>query len=348
MIHKNIELHNVEEVRPMPGGGVRLQRVPEPVRLALNEGAQHRMLQPDGGEIRFLADGPVRVTLSSEGETKVTFFHGLFDGRSRYIIGNEPQTIDVYVPERLLELSPDRYPEMSFAPQVVRLLLGGPQREPLMIHGIEGKNIRPPAPEDLPSLRYLTYGTSITHGFDAEGPQLAYAAQTARLLGADLINLGVGGSAHCEPELADYIAARKDWQIATLALSVNMHEFPMDTFYERVSYMVNTVAGADPTRVVACITLYPYFRDLGIAEENQTGGRSEEYRQALRDAVTACPSENVHLLEGPEILTDLTGLTADLIHPSNFGMAEMGKNLASMLKPLVRGATGNERCSNDS
>ena len=337
MIHENIELHNIEEVRAMPNGGLRLQRVPESVRLTLNDGAQVRMLQPDNAEIRFLADGPVRITLSSEGQTKVSVFHGLFDGRSRTVIGEEPQTIEIHVPERLFELSPERYPEMAFTPQVYRLLLGGPQREPLMIHGIEGENIRPPALHDLPTLRYLAYGTSITHGFDAEGPHLSYVGQTARLIGADLINLGVGGSAHCEPELADYIAGRKDWQIATLALSVNMHEFPMDTFYERVSTMVNTVAGADPGRVVACITLYPYFRDLGIEEESQTGGRSEAYRQALRDAVAACPSSNVHLLEGPEILTDLTGLTADLIHPSDFGMTEMGRNLAPLLKPLLHG-----------
>jgi lysophospholipase L1-like esterase len=339
MIYENVELHNIEEVHTLSNGGLRLQRVPEPVRLALNEGAQVRMLQPDGGEIRFLADGPVRVTLSSEGESRVTVFHGLFDGRSRYVIGPEPQTIEIHVPETLFELRSDRYPEMSFAPQVYRLLLGGPQREPLMIHGIEGDNVRPPPSEDLPSLRYLAYGTSITHGFDAEGPQLTYVAHAARILGADLINLGVGGSAHCEPELADYIADRKDWQIATLALSVNMHEFPMDVFCERVSYMVNAVAGADPERTVACITLYPFFRDLGIAVESPTGGRVEEYRQALRDAVAACPSRNAHLLEGPEILTDLTGLTADLIHPSDFGMAEMGRNLASLLKPMLRDAS---------
>ena len=103
---------------------------------------------------------------------------------------------------------------MSMAPQVYRLLLGGPQRDPLMIHAIEGENIRPPPPHDLPALRYLAYGTSITHGFDAEGPHLTYVGHTARLLGANLINLGVGGSAHCEPELADYIAAVAYWLFA--------------------------------------------------------------------------------------------------------------------------------------
>lgn len=296
-----------------------------------------RMLQPDTAEVRFLTDGPCRITLSSEGQTRVTVFHGLFDSRKRFIIGGEPQTIEVGTPELLQHLDSTYWREMSFSPRVCRLIFGGPQRDPIVFHRIEGKNIRPPKPEDLPKLRYLAYGTSITHGFDAEGPHLSYVSQTARHLGADLINLGVGGAAQCEHELADYIASRNDWQIATLALSVNMHCFSLDKFYERVSYMVNTVSGADLNRVIACITLYPYYRDFGIEPADQEyGGTPEEYRQALRDVVKTCPHPNVHLIEGNEILVDINGLTVDLIHPGDNGMIEMGRNLAKKLYPLVR------------
>ncbi len=337
MIYNNIEFHNVAEFSDDPNGqGLRLQRVPENVRRSLNEGAQMRMLQPDTAEIRFVADGPCRVTLSSEGQTKVTVFCGLFDNRQRFIIGPEPQTIEITIPERLSHFDEAYHRNMPFSPRIFRLIFGGPQRDPIRFHKIEGENIRPPQAEDLPRLRYLAYGTSITHGFDAEGPHLSYVSQTARHLGADLINLGVGGSAFCEPELADYIANREDWQIATLALSVNMDEFPLDIFFDRVSYMVNKVAGSNPTRVVACITLFPYFQDFGVrpADKNPKGA-SEEYRQALRDAVAAYPHDNAHLIEGPEILTDIGNLTSDLIHPGDNGMIQMGQNLAAKLRPLL-------------
>ena len=340
MIYKNVELHNIEEVRSIKGhDGVRLQRVPEDVRLALNEGAQLGMLQPDSAEIRFVADSPVcRVTLSSEAQSRVTVFNGLFDDRQRFIIGPEPQTIELVMNERLRQLDKIYWSKMSFSPQVYRVILGGPEREPVFFHGIEGRGIRPPEADEIPSLCYLAYGTSITHGVEAEGPHLSYASQTARRLGADLINLGVAGSAHCEPELADYIAGRSDWHIATLALSVNMQGFPLDVFRERVSYMVNKVAGSRPKRPVACITLYPYWRDFGIDDKDAVYGRSsEEYRRILRDVVGACPHDNVHLLEGPQILTDISGLTSDLIHPGDNGMIEMGRRLAEKLKPLLPG-----------
>ena len=337
MIHENVEFHNVAELRAAPHlAGLRLQRVPENVRKLLNDGAQMRMLQPDTAEIRFLADGPCRITLSSEGNTGVTVFHGLFDSRQRFTIGPGPQAIEIAVPERLRELDAAYWRNMSFSPRVVRVIFGGPARDPVLFHRIEGANVRPPEAADLPGVRYLAYGTSITHGFDAEGPHLSYVSQTARRLGADLINLGVGGAAHCEPELADYIAERDDWDISTLALSVNMQGFGLEDFRDRISYMVNRVAEADPRRPVACVTLYPYFRDFGIELPGEpVGGSPEQYRQALRDVTAACPHRNVHLIEGPDILQDISGLTADLIHPGDNGMIEMGLNLAQKLKGLL-------------
>lgn len=342
MIYENVELHNVAEVQPVGGGGVRLQRVPEDVRTHLNDGAKMRVLQPDNCEIRFVSDSPeCQVTLSSEGETDVCVFHGPFDGGARHRIGREPTTIPLCPAERLGSLERRWWQDQPFDPAVYRLIFGGRRREPVILHNIQGGGIRPPRPEELPGVRYLAYGTSITHGFSSEGPHLSYVGQTAWHLGADLINLGVAGACQCEPAFADYIANRTDWQIASLALSVNMQGFAMDEFTRRVGYMVNTVAGADTARPVACITLYPYFRDFGLENPGeQCGGTPEEYRQALRDVVSECPHPNVHLIEGPDILTNIGGLTADLIHPSDHAMIEMGRNLAARLKPLLTRGNG--------
>jgi len=338
MIYENVELHNVAEVRSVSdGGGVRLQRLPESVRVHLTENGQIRALQPDNAEIRFLSDAPsTRVILSSEGETDIELFYGDFDGRQRFVVTSKPTTIEVGDPDpRLQKLDPKYRDKLGFSPRVRRLILGGRLRDPLMLHSIEGQGVRPPEPDDLPSLRHLAYGTSITHGSAAGAPHLTYAAQTAWHLKADLINLGLGGSAHCEPELADYIAERDDWDIATLALSVNMQGFSLDRFYKRVSYMVNTVSGQNLDKPVACITLYPYYRDFGVEVGGNHGGKPEEYRQALRNAVAACPNNNAHLIEGPDILTDIRGLTHDLIHPGDNGMIQMGRNLAQKLKALL-------------
>ena len=211
MIYENVELQNVAETQRV-GGGARLQRVPEMVRRELNEAAQMRVLQPDNCEIRFVSDSSEsEVTLSSEGESDVTIFYGTFDGRERHLVGPEPVTIRLSPPDRLRKLDRCWWDNQPFSPGVRRVIFGSRRRDPVILHGVEGRGIRQPRPDEVPALRYLAYGTSITHGFDCEGPHLSYVAQTAWHLGADLVNLGVGGACHCEAAFADYIGNRSDW-----------------------------------------------------------------------------------------------------------------------------------------
>ena len=248
MIYGNIELHNVPEIQPV-NGGVRLQRVPEDVRAHLEEGAQMRVMQPDNCELRYVSrSAESDVTLSSEGETDVTVFDGTFDERARYTVGQEPTTIRLCPQDRVQRLDQKWWKDQPFAPNVRRVIFGGCRRDPVILHDIKGQGVRPPHREELSGIRYLAYGTSITHGFDCTGPHLSYVAQVAWHLKADLIDLGVGGACHCEKAFADHLAGRTDWDIASLALSVNMQGFPLDEFRRRIEYLVNTVAGADTSR----------------------------------------------------------------------------------------------------
>ena len=332
MIFDNIEFHNVAELRDVEGGK-RLQRVPEDVRVCLNERAQQRMLSPSASEIRFVSsEDLVRVTLSCpEGSAEVIPFWGPFQGKERYRIGATPQTLELVYPERLKKLDLEATGELLYSPHVWRLTLRG---EGVVYHGVEGEGLRPPTKDEVPRLRYLSYGTSITHGASATAMHLTYVRQVAWRLGADLINFGVGGSAFCEKELADYMAGREDWDIATLALSVNMvGGFSVEEFTNRVTYMVNTVAGTNTNRPVVCITLYPHFRDFCVDEDLKE--KVATFRQVLRDVVGNCEHPNVHLLEGEDMLTDVGGLTVDLIHPGDLGMIEMGERIAKKLKALI-------------
>lgn len=136
------------------------------------------------------------------------------------------------------------------------------------------------------------------------------------------------------------MAQRDDWDFASLALSVNMigARFSLDAFSRRVSYMVDKLAGADPGRPVFCITIYPHFRDAGVKDpvKSPACGTAEAYREKLREAVQACGHANAHLVEGPDILRDWTGLSPDLIHPSDAGMAQMAEHLAARMEPYLK------------
>lgn len=328
MIHEPIACHGAAHLEPK-AGGLLLQRVPEPVRRALNERARQQMRTAGNMELRFAAERwPVRVKLSGRG-VGWSFFGEYMAGA--FTLSQTPAWHTFEMPERLAGAlaAGERVPAGRFAPELCRLCFD-PYGE-IVFHAVEGEGVRPPAEGEVPDSCLLAYGTSITHGNRATAPYLTYPAQAAWRLGMDLVNLGSGGSAHCEPELADWIAAREDWRVATLALSVNMRAFEDAVFEARVRHMVRTIAGSRPQRPVAAITLWPYFHDLDSGDAHQAEGR----RRILRRVVGEAGLENLHVLEGPEMLTRFEGLTGDLIHPSPLGMIEMGEALAARLAPLA-------------
>jgi hypothetical protein len=62
--------------------------------------------------------------------------------------------------------------------------------------------------------------------------------------------------------------------------------------------------------------------------------RAAGFRAALRDAVAAADRDNLHLVDGPDLM-DATGLTTALIHPGAAGVAAIADGLAEAMDGLV-------------
>jgi lysophospholipase L1-like esterase len=333
--YPTVSLHNVAETVPAAwaDGGDRLRRVPTAIGEELNEMARDRVGHATGGELRFVPesdDAEVEVTLSAAEPTQVRTFWGAFQPWQPTGIGPEPRTLTLSVPERLRELPVS--PETGrFDPRVCRILF---ERVPAVaVHDVSG-DCRPPESAELPDRRYLAYGTSITEGAAASATHTNYVTHVARNCGYDALNFGSSGSAYCEAAMAEYIGSRDDWDVATLALSVNMANtggFAPETFHERADVFVNTIAGAQPEKPVVCVTLFPYFEDL---IESGDADHARAYRDALRTIVEESSHENVTLVEGPELL-EVSGLGADLLHPGDHGMGMIGEKLAERLGAIV-------------
>lgn len=338
MRYDSIQFHNAAELRDVDDhDGRRVQRVPEAVRTELNDGAQNRMCHPAGVELRFVPDPgeTVEVTLSTTvRESTVRVFWGPFQSEQAVEVGAEPTTVAVEFPEKLGRIRDEHRDGLDYAPEVCRLRLPGEHRGGhVFYHGADGAR-RPPTAAELPDRRYLAYGTSITEGEAPLAEHLTYVSQAATRLRADPINLGSCGTAFCDAAIADHIAERDDWDVATLAISVNMVKyFSVEEFRERADYMVNAVASANPEKPVVPVTVYPNARD--VCEGSDPEGRCEAFREALRAVVADCEHENVHLLEGPDVLDRLRGLTLDLVHPGDDAMIRMGENVATELEALL-------------
>ncbi|MFB6202195.1 MAG: SGNH/GDSL hydrolase family protein [Halorhabdus sp.] len=331
----SVSLHNVGETVPAEwdDDGDRLCRVPEHVRAGLNEMARDRVRHPTGSEIRFVPEherAEIEVTLSAPEATPVRPFWGVFQPWEPTEIGPGRETLTLSLPERIAEL-PTTDGMGRFDPHVCRLVFD--RHTPVALHDVTGA-CRPPETDELPDKRLLAYGTSITEGAAASAPHLDYVSHVARDREFDVLNFGCSGSAYCESSMAEYIASRDDWDVATLALSVNMANtggFAPETFHERAELFVNTIAAAHPEKPVVPITLFPYFDDV-IASGDPVHARA--YREALREIVAESPHSNLTLVEGKTLMS-LSGLVVDLLHPGDEGMKMIGERLARRLEEIT-------------
>ncbi len=327
MIYKNAEMHNVVELIDAElGEGKQVCRVPDALRVTLNESAKVNALACAGSEIRFNLRGEsARVVLRAEAPALAEVFEGAFQV-SQNIVGMEPTEIVISRPsDPDLHSRLTREKRLRFDSSLTRVVL--PYAGLVTLVDIQG-DIEPPRDGQTPATRYLAYGSSITQGGSAVRPTGTYAMRTAERLGVDLLNVGFGGGCHCEPQMADYIAERTDWDLASLELGINMvAEFETRVFRERAGYLIERIAKAHPEKWIFCIDMFTFF----WSEYPSGSRRAREYRRVVRQTVERLDMPKLVHVDGRKMLKDVSGLFCDLVHPGPSGMEEIAANLARVI-----------------
>ncbi|MCE5328392.1 MAG: GDSL-type esterase/lipase family protein [Planctomycetaceae bacterium] len=332
MRFENVELHNVAQLAAATEGGHDLQRVPDGVRAVMNDWGKTFARHGAGCEIRFnVAPGSVaKITLQVTEDNVIPPLASVFMGEfccKVVHVGREPTTITfdpaklTIYPEKLHRVAAAR--AVRFDAGLVRICL--PHLHPVRLLSVEG-DLTPPRPEQLPHRRYLAYGSSITHGAYAITPECSYAMLTAKALGADLVNMGFGGAARMEPEMAAYIAGRDDWDFATLEMGINVGDWSTQQFHDTIEPFVQTIAAAHPGKWIFCIDLFTFEGDF-----NPDPPTAVSFRQVVAETVAKINSPKVVHLDGRKLLTDPRNLWMELVHPSADGMFEIARNLSQAM-----------------
>jgi lysophospholipase L1-like esterase len=333
-----VTFHNLHEFEPLPDGGWRLSRVPATLRSKLNESAQTRAYAPAGAELRFNLPetSEARVYLRSVENRSERSRHlpvlaeiHYGDVFAEWIVVRDDWTeIAVRAPPRNpAAIRASSAQPARFAPELIRVAL--PYLPEVQLLKIEG-DVSPSRPEQMPLQRYLAYGSSITNGAFAARPGDLYPARIARALGVDHFNLGFGGGAHLEPEMADWIASRSDWDFATLEMGINLvGRLTAEQFEARVNAFLPRIAAARPDKRLFCIDMFTARGDF------TDDPKYPAFRQIVREAVDRVSSAHVVHCDGRRLLTRVAGLTLDLTHPSSDGFEEIAHRLVEVMRPLI-------------
>ncbi|WP_269523483.1 SGNH/GDSL hydrolase family protein [Coraliomargarita parva] len=200
----------------------------------------------------------------------------------------------------------------------------------------EGASVEPVADERL---RWVTYGSSISHCAAATSPALSWPAVAARAHDLQLTNLGYGGNCHLEPMLGRLIRDLPA-DIITLKLGINVYgraSMNDRTFAAAAIGLVQLVREKHPETPVGLIT--PIFACHREGTPNASGMTLEQYREQLRLACAALKKlgdEKLFFFEGRELLwEDEADLLPDDLHPNGEGYRRMGQRVAEKIIPVL-------------
>lgn len=328
MQYKNIEIHNVAELIECEGGGVRWLRVPQNVYDAMDSEQGKKMcFNITGVEFRFvMKDDKAVIKLSSLTDKDISVHYNVFFGgvqgawdcfgeggvlfgKNIDLVINKPSNMEV-----IKKMSADS--GYDFDSEVVRVVIN---RGAFKIMDVEG-DVYPPAKEQMPRKTILTYGSSITHGSNSIARSNNWTSVLAHELNADLINLGMAGSCRMEPELIDYIAEKGEkgeWDIAFLELGINVLEWDADKIYRRVKNTIMQVAGRNKDKKVYVIS--PFYCNA----DYQGDDSANKWRKIIKEIVCELSYDNVEYINGLDILGDISGLSADVVHPNIYGIEQI-------------------------
>jgi lysophospholipase L1-like esterase len=345
LTHRNLALHNVVELDDAPGGGVLLRRWPRAVRKTLSPLGRMVAQESAGCELRFVTEAksfrlslgalPSALAPHEKHACDVAIFRGAFFHSHHRITPGEINHLNIGgigEENRFSEIQPEYARGCGFSSEVWRVFFG---RYPAVFYDLDPYDgeVRPPRAEEVPAQSWVAYGSSITSGAGAVLHHNGYVYHAARRLGLDVCNLGLSGSCLCEPEVAEYLAAC-ECDVLTLEIGVNMRmSFSPEQFRARAEYLLEKICAAQPQRKVLLITIYPNSATYGIARSETDRSQSEAAFNEILLKLTN--GYSVPLIEGSKILDDFSGLTCDLIHPSDYGHARMGHNLATQLQTLL-------------
>lgn len=342
LIYDQIAFHNVEELEAVPGfSGLRLQRFPASVRKAFGfkDHSRGRFFshRAAGCELRFVTEGKFsRLFISSlEADAEVIVYCG-DRAHSRHLLKAGVMT-SLFLEEPLFfqMVDPVMIGHQRFAPQVWRVTFN--QDAVVLYHHLDayGHEVRPPRADEIPARTWLAYGSSITFGGNVLFAPNSYVQRAALLLGVDVLNKGMPGSCMCEHETAQYLAS-ETWDFATLELGVNMTEHATpDEFSQRAGALIDLVHESNPARPVFTIDIYTNRADHLFDRLHRSAKNTPQFRKAIRNHVTQMNNPMIRHLSADSILSDTTGLSVDLLHPSDEGHLSMGENLATVLRSAL-------------
>lgn len=321
MIKDNIEFFNVSQITESG----KLLRFDEDLINSLGCEVHQRgrfyAYRAIGSELRFKLDSKFfEITFLSEKEdTDVYIFYGDYMDKRYTLKAGLITTLHIEIPQEFLD-NALRLPKGAFSPKVIRIVIGYSGYVSYLGIKTFGHEITPPSKDEVPSKTLLIYGSSISHGSESLEYINSYAFILSRLLKVNVLNKAIPGSAQAEKCMTDFLATL-DFDASFVEFGVNVLKlYTKEEYQEHLDYLLSKLSFKP-------LNYTSVFMNGNMLDNDTIGSkRYHEFRSYAN-------SLNIGKYINPDdLLTDFSALTADLLHPSDFGQLLIASNLAKLLK----------------
>lgn len=310
----------------------KFRRMPEDVAKNVSKGVYTLHTNTAGGRIRFKTNSPyVAINAKMGGITsKYPFF--TTSGKAGFDMYIKNDGKDVYYRSFMLpEVVEDGYESILEFDSVEEreITINFPLYSDvyqLFIGVSNDAGIKAPSPYKNKNL-IVYYGSSITQGACATRPGNTYESIISRKFDCDYINLGFGGSAIAEKEIAEYISSLENMTVFVYDYDHNAFspEFLKDTHEN----MFNIIRSAHPD-----IPIIILARPKMILVETDRQ-RLEVIRTTYMNARNK-GDNNVYFLSGPELMKRAgNDGTVENTHPSDLGFYSMAEAISEILEKIM-------------
>ena len=282
-----------------------------------------------GGRIRFITDSPY-VSINAK-----------LEGTYQYMVMSVTGTcgLDLYADNKFVgAYRPSIHQEDGWFESLIDI--GGKEKRLITINlplycnvekiyiGLDEGAVIERAPDYKYEKPIVFYGSSITHGACASRPGMNYPSQACRLIDANHHNLGFGGCAKGEPEMAEYIAG--------LDMSAFVYDYDYnapDAAYLLATHepMFKKIREKHPTLPIIMVTAPKPTLSASWAE------RRAVIQRTYDNAVSA-GDKNVYIVYGSDRIAGLgEDFSPDACHPSDLGYYYMAHRIAPVLERILSG-----------
>ncbi|HWL54329.1 MAG TPA: SGNH/GDSL hydrolase family protein [Chthoniobacteraceae bacterium] len=188
-------------------------------------------------------------------------------------------------------------------------------------------------------LRWITYGSSITHCGEAASPSQTWPAIVAQAYDLYHFNLGYGGQCHLDPGIARMIRDLPA-DFISICAGINIQgsgSLNARTFPSNLIGFVEILREKHPTTPLVIISpIYSFKRET---EPNVIGWNLCNYRKSVKESVERLRAHGdhaIHYIDGLELYDESLGhLMPDNLHPNADGYRALGKRFIEQVGPVL-------------